>query len=146
MSVATGAVVGLAAITPASGFVDPLSAMVIGGVAAVISYYIIVLRMKFRIDESLDVFACHGIGGVCGSLAVGIFASKAINPAGANGWLYGNPALLNSQIFAVAVTAVFSFAATYILAKFVDRFVGLRVKENEEMVGLDISQHAESIV
>ncbi|MBU0573159.1 MAG: ammonium transporter [Candidatus Margulisiibacteriota bacterium] len=146
LSVATGAVVGLAAITPASGFVDPLSAMVIGGVAAVISYYIIVLRMKFRIDESLDVFACHGIGGVCGSLAVGIFASKAINPAGANGWLYGNPALLNSQIFAVAVTAVFSFAATYILAKFVDRFVGLRVKENEEMVGLDISQHAESIV
>ncbi|MFA6431370.1 MAG: ammonium transporter, partial [Candidatus Margulisiibacteriota bacterium] len=88
LGVATGAVVGLAAVTPASGFVSPLSALVIGAIAAVISYYMIVLRMKWRIDESLDVFACHGMGGLWGSIAVGIFAQKSINPAGANGLLF----------------------------------------------------------
>lgn len=145
LGVATGAVVGLVAITPASGFVDPLSAIAIGGIAAVISYYMIVLRMKLRIDESLDAFACHGMGGVWGSLATGIFASKAINPAGANGLLFGNPGLLWVQFLAVAVTAAFSFAATLVIGKAIDMFMGLRVKENEELVGLDISQHAESI-
>jgi Amt family ammonium transporter len=145
LGVATGAVVGLVAITPASGFVDPLSALAIGGSAAVISYYMIVLRMKLRIDESLDVFACHGMGGVWGSIATGIFASKAINPAGANGLLFGNPAQLWVQIVTVAVTASFSFVVTYVLATLIDLFVGLRVSENEELVGLDISQHAESV-
>ena len=144
LGVATGAVVGLVAITPASGFVDPLSAMAIGGIAAVISYYMIVLRMTFRIDESLDAFACHGMGGAWGAIATGIFASKAINPAGANGLLFGNPGLLWTQFLAVVVTASFSFVVTYVLATLVDLFVGLRVSQNEELVGLDISQHAES--
>ena len=144
LGVATGAVVGLVAITPASGFVDPLSALAIGGVAAVISYYMIVLRMKLRIDESLDVFACHGMGGVWGSIATGIFASKAINAAGANGLLFGNPSQLWVQIVTVAVTASFSFIVTYVLATLIDLFIGLRVSENEELVGLDISQHAET--
>jgi len=146
LGVATGAVVGLVAITPASGFVDPLSAMAIGGIAAIISYYMIVLRMTFRIDESLDAFACHGMGGAWGAIATGIFASKAINPAGANGLIFGNPGLLWTQFLAVAVTATFSFVVTYILATLIDLFVGLRVSENEELVGLDISQHAESAV
>jgi Amt family ammonium transporter len=146
LGVATGAVVGLAAITPASGYVGPLAAMIIGAVASVISYYMIVLRMKLRIDESLDVFACHGMGGAWGAIATGIFANKAINPAGANGLLYGNPGLLGVQVFSVAVIAVFAFVVTIILAKLVDVFIGLRVKDNEEMVGLDISQHAESIM
>jgi len=145
LGVATGAVVGLVAITPASGYVDPLSALAIGGIAAVISYYMIVLRMKLRIDESLDVFACHGMGGVWGSVATGIFASKAINAGGANGLLFGNPAQLWVQIVTVAVTASFSFVVTYILATLIDLFIGLRVSENEELVGLDISQHAESV-
>ncbi|MDD4179753.1 MAG: ammonium transporter [Candidatus Margulisbacteria bacterium] len=145
LGVATGAVVGLVAITPASGFVDPLSAMAIGGIAAVISYYMIVLRMKLRIDESLDVFACHGMGGVWGSVATGIFASKAINAAGANGLLFGNPGQLWVQIVTVAVTAGFSFIVTYLLATLIDLLIGLRVTENEELVGLDISQHAESV-
>jgi Amt family ammonium transporter len=101
--------------------------------------------MKLRIDESLDVFACHGMGGVWGSIATGIFASKAINPAGANGLLFGNPAQLWVQIVTVAVTASFSFVVTYVLATLIDLFVGLRVSENEELVGLDISQHAESV-
>jgi Amt family ammonium transporter len=145
LGVATGAVVGLVAITPASGFVDPLAALMIGGAAAVISYYMIVLRMKLRIDESLDVFACHGMGGLWGSIATGIFASQAINPAGANGLLFGNPAQLWVQVVTVAVTAGFSFIVTYIMATLIDLFIGLRVSENEELVGLDISQHAESV-
>jgi Amt family ammonium transporter len=145
LGAATGAVVGLVAITPASGFVDPLSAIAIGGIASVISYYMISLRMKLRIDESLDVFACHGMGGFWGAIATGIFASKAINPAGANGLLFGNPAQLWIQIVAVTVTAGFSFIVTYVLATLIDLFVGLRVSENEELVGLDISQHAESV-
>jgi Amt family ammonium transporter len=146
LGVATGAIAGLAAVTPASGFVDPLSAMAIGAIASVISYYVIVLRMKIRIDESLDVFACHGMGGMWGMLATGIFASKAINPAGADGLIRGNIALLGTQAYAVAVIAIFSFVITFILAKLIDMFMGLRVKDNEEMVGLDISQHAESIL
>lgn len=144
LGVATGAVVGLVAITPASGFVDPLAAIAIGGSAAAISYYMIVLRMKLRIDESLDAFACHGMGGAWGAIATGIFASKAINPAGADGLLFGNPGLLWTQFFTVGVTALFSFTVTYVLATLVDIFVGLRVTPNEELVGLDISQHAES--
>ena len=144
LGAATGAVVGLVAITPASGFVDPLSAIAIGGIASVISYYMISLRMKLRIDESLDVFACHGMGGFWGALATGIFASKAVNAAGANGLLFGNPGQLWIQAVAVTVTAGFSFIVTYVLATLIDLFVGLRVSENEELVGLDISQHAES--
>jgi len=144
LGVATGAVVGLVAITPASGFVDPLSAMVIGGIAALLSYYMIVLRMAVRIDESLDAFACHGIGGFWGAIATGIFASKAINPVGANGLLFGNPAQLWIQIQAAVIIAVFSFIVSYALAKLIDKTIGLRVTDNEELVGLDISQHAES--
>ena len=145
LGVATGAVVGLVAITPASGFVDTMAAIVIGGLAAVISYYMIVLRMTLRIDESLDAFACHGMGGAWGAIATGIFASKAVNPAGADGLLLGNPGLLGTQVIAVAATAVFSFVVTYVLAVLVDLVVGLRVTSNEELVGLDISQHAETI-
>lgn len=146
LGVATGAVVGLVAITPASGFVGPLSAIAIGGIASVISYYMIVLRMYFRIDESLDAFACHGMGGAWGAIATGIFANKIINPAGANGLIFGNPGLVWTQFVAVAVTATFAFIVTYALATLVDLFVGLRVSANEELVGLDISQHAESSV
>jgi Amt family ammonium transporter len=146
LGVATGAVVGLVAITPASGYVDPLSAIAIGAVASIISYYMIVLRMNLRIDESLDAFACHGMGGAWGAIATGIFASKAINPGGANGLIFGNPGQVWVQIVAVAATASFAFVVTLVLAKAVDMLVGLRVKENEELVGLDISQHAESVM
>ena len=145
LGVATGAVVGLAAVTPASGFVDPTAAMIIGGVASLISYYAITVRMKLRIDESLDVFACHGMGGLWGALAIGLFASKLINPAGANGWLFGNPHQLLTQFIAVAIVAVFSFVGTIVIAKLIDMTIGLRVKSHEEMVGLDISQHAETV-
>ncbi len=139
----TGGIVGLATVTPASGFVTPLAAIVIGAVAAVLSYYAMLFRMKRNIDESLDVWACHGIGGAWGAIATGIFATTLVNPAGANGLLYGNSGLLFTQIIAVAVTWVYSFVVTFILAKVIDTTIGLRVGEEEEAVGLDVSQHAE---
>lgn len=145
LGVATGAVVGLAAVTPASGFVSPMSAMVIGGVGSIIAYYMIVLRMRLRVDESLDVFACHGMGGLWGSIALGIFAEKSINPAGANGWLFGNIHQFWVQLGAACFIALLSFVVTFIIGKLVESTIGLRVKDTEELVGLDISQHAETI-
>jgi ammonium transporter, Amt family len=141
---ATGAVVGLVAITPASGYVTPLAALAIGAIAATCSYYAIKLRMKLRVDESLDVLGCHGVGGMVGALLTGVFASKAVNAAGANGLLYGNPKLLLIQAVAVGVTIIYAFTATLVIAKVIDMTIGLRVTEKEEDVGLDMSQHAET--
>jgi Amt family ammonium transporter len=143
LGLATGAVVGLVAITPASGFVSPLSSIIIGSVAAIISYYAILIRTKTGLDDSLDVFACHGMGGITGALATGLFAEKAINAAGNNGWFFGNPAQLGIQAIAVGTIVVFSFIVSYILAKIVDAIFSLRVRDEEEEVGLDISQHGE---
>jgi Amt family ammonium transporter len=143
LGMATGAVVGLVAITPASGFVSPASAIIIGAVAAVISTSCIRLRNKWKLDESLDVWACHGMGGTWGAIATGIFASKTINPSGANGLIYGNWSLLGVQVFTVIVVIAFSMGLTYALAKLVDKVWGLSVSDAEEQVGLDISQHGE---
>jgi len=143
LGAATGAVVGLVAITPAAGFVTPLAAIPIGMVAAVISYYFMILRSKQKVDESLDVWACHGMGGTWGALATGIFASATVNAAATDGLIYGSALLLSKQIAAVAVVWVFAFAGTWILAKIVNAVMGLRVKNDEEVVGLDISQHGE---
>lgn len=143
LGIVTGMVVGLVAITPAAGFVTPLAALVIGSVAAPISYYAIRLRQRLKLDESLDVWACHGMGGTWGALATGIFATTTVNSAGFNGLLYGNPGQLAIQAVTVALTIVFSFAVTFALAKGLDKLIGLRVSENEEEVGLDISEHGE---
>jgi Amt family ammonium transporter len=143
LGMATGAVVGLAAVTPASGYISPLSAIFVGVIAAVISYGCIELRNKLEIDESLDVWACHGMGGVWGVLAAGIFASKTVNPAIANGLIHGNPELLKVQALAIVVVATYSFGITFVLAKAVEALWGLSVSEMEENVGLDISQHGE---
>ncbi|MGD9116023.1 MAG: ammonium transporter [Dehalococcoidia bacterium] len=140
----TGAVVGLVAITPAAGFVSPLAAIPIGGIAAIISYYgMILLKMKLGFDDSLDVFACHGLGGIWGALATGIFATVAVNAGGADGLLFGNAMQLVKQLVGVLVVGGFAFIMTWLLGKFVDVTMGLRVGENEEAVGLDLSQHGE---
>ncbi|MCX5749930.1 MAG: ammonium transporter [Candidatus Saganbacteria bacterium] len=144
LGICTGAIVGLAAITPAAGFVSPLSAIAIGSVAAIISYYAIIIRMKTNLDDSLDVFACHGMGGITGMLATGLLAEKAINPNGANGLFFGNPGQFYIQLLAVAVIAVFSFTVSFTLAKIVDAMFSLRATEDEEEIGLDLSQHGES--
>ena len=139
LGIVTGAVAGLAAITPAAGFVSPLAAVPIGVVAAIAGYYaIICIRGSGRVDDSLDVLACHGIGSTWGVLATGIFAS-----IGAAGLLAGNSHQLLIQLLAAAVTWAYSFAVTFGLARIIDALMGLRVKEEEEAVGLDISQHGE---
>ncbi len=143
LGIVTGAVVGLVAITPAAGYVTPLAAIVIGAVAAPISYYAIRLRQRRNLDESLDVWACHGMGGAWGALATGLFASKAVNEFGANGLFYGNPMQFLVQLLTIAIVIVFAFGVTYLISKLLARFVGLRVTDNEEEVGLDISEHGE---
>ncbi|SNQ61274.1 ammonium transporter [Candidatus Methanoperedens nitratireducens] len=142
LGIATGAVVGLAAVTPASGFVTPMAAVVIGAVAAVICYYAMLFRMKRNVDESLDVWACHGIGGTWGIIAAGIFATVLVNPAG-SGLVDGNAGQVVTQLIAVVATSVYAFVVTFVLAKIIDATMGLRVRDDEEAVGLDLSQHAE---
>jgi len=138
----TGAVAGLVAITPAAGFVPPIAGIPIGVIVAVVCYYSIVLmKTKFKFDDSLDVFAVHGVGGIWGALATGIFASSAI--AGTPGLLEGNAAQLLTQFIGVVAVAAFAFAATWVLGKLVDVTIGLRVGQMDETVGLDLSQHGE---
>jgi ammonium transporter, Amt family len=143
LGIATGMVVGLAAVTPASGFVTPLTAMVIGAIAAPLSYYTMRFRDRRKLDESLDVWACHGIASSWGTIATGLFATVAVNSDGANGLFFGNPRQLGIQLLAVAVTIVFSFGVTFVVAKLLDWSIGLRVTPIEEEVGLDISSHGE---
>jgi len=143
LGVATGAVAGLVAITPGAGFVDPIAAIPIGAIASIICYYCMVFRTKRGIDESLDVWAIHGMGGLWGALATGIFASASVNAAGADGLLWGGGLLFAKQIGGVAAIGVFAFVMTLILGHAVKALFGLRVTPNEEVVGLDISQHGE---
>ena len=143
LGIVTGAVVGLVAITPAAGYVTPLAAIVIGALAAPISYYAIRFRQSRRLDESLDVWACHGMGGLWGAIATGLFATKAVNPAGADGLFYGNPNQLLIQTAAALATAVFAVAVTFVIATALKRTIGLSVTDVEEQVGLDIAEHGE---
>ncbi len=143
LGTATGAVAGLVAITPAAGFVSPIAGIPIGIGAAAICYYFMLFRMRRRIDESLDVWAVHGMGGAWGALATGIFATVAVNSGGADGLIAGNAMQIVRQLVAIAAVGGFAFAVTFILGKIVNATIGLRVKGTEEAVGLDISQHSE---
>jgi Amt family ammonium transporter len=143
LGIATGMVVGLAAVTPASGYITPLASMVVGAVAAPLSYYTMRFRDRRKLDESLDVWACHGIASSWGMLATGLFATVAVNSDGANGLFFGNPGQMGIQLIAVIVTIVFCFGATYVIAKLLNWSIGLRVTAVEEEVGLDISSHGE---
>jgi Amt family ammonium transporter len=144
LGAASGAVAGLVAITPASGFVGPLSALVIGGGAGFLCYNACNLKTALGYDDSLDVVGVHGVGGTWGALATGLFASKAINSAGADGAFFGNPDLLRIQVVAVLASWALAFVGSLILLKLVDAVMGLRVHEEDEVVGLDLSQHNES--
>jgi Amt family ammonium transporter len=144
LGAASGAVAGLVAITPASGFVGPLPAVAIGAVAGFLCYNACNLKAKMGYDDSLDVVGVHGVGGTWGALATGLFASKAINDAGNNGLFFGNPGQLWVQFVGVLATWVFAFVGSWILLKIVDATVGLRVHEEDEVMGLDLSQHNEN--
>jgi Amt family ammonium transporter len=144
LGAASGAVAGLVAITPASGFVGPMSSVIIGLAAGVICYLAINLKSKFGYDDSLDVVGVHGVGGTWGAIATGLFASKAINSAGNDGLFFGNPSLLMNQLISIGAAWVYSFVITLIILKALDATMGLRVDDQEEFVGLDHAQHGES--
>lgn len=143
LGVASGAVSGLATVTPAAGYISPLFAILIGAVAGVVCYTAIVWKGRFGYDDSLDVVGIHGVGGVVGILATGLVASKAVNPGGADGLLFGNPGLFGVQVLVAVVTTMFSMVGTFIILKLVDSMTGLRVSSEEEATGLDLSQHNE---
>jgi ammonium transporter, Amt family len=144
LGAASGAVAGLVAITPASGYVGPVSALIIGAVAGALCYSACNLKSKLGYDDSLDVVGVHGVGGTWGALATGLFASKAVNDAGGNGLFFGNPGQLWTQIVAVLATFVLAIVATFVILKVVDALVGLRVADEDEVAGLDLSQHSET--
>jgi Amt family ammonium transporter len=139
---ATAIVVGLVAVTPAAGFVSPISAIALGAIAAIPSYLALQIRAKTSLDDSLDVVAAHGVGGTVGALLTGVFAQKAFNGL-ADGLLFGNPAQLGIQATAVAAAIVYSGAMSFILLKLIGMVIPLRVESDDETVGLDVSQHGE---
>jgi len=143
LGAASGAIAGLATITPAAGFVGPNSAILIGLLAGIVCYLGVMAKSRFGYDDSLDVVGIHGLGGLLGTLCVGIFASKAVNPGGADGLLNGNAAQLGVQLLGVIVVGIYAFVVSWILLKIVDAIMGLRLSEEDEVMGLDISEHSE---
>ena len=145
LGIISGAVAGLVAITPASGFVTPIGALFIGGGAGAICYLSVALmKAKFGYDDALDAFGVHGVGGFWGALATGLWATKAVNPAGADGLFYGNPGLFLVQLKAALITVAYSLVVSFVLLKLVDLVLGLRASEQEERIGLDLTQHREA--
>jgi Amt family ammonium transporter len=144
LGVTTGAVAGLVAITPACGFVNPMNAILIGILVAFFCFTAVaVIKAKLGYDDALDAFGVHGVGGIWGTIATGLFAEKAVNAAGANGLFFGG-AQLTPQLFMVIVTPLFAAVMTFILFKAVDLTIGMRVAEKEETIGLDLTQQSEA--
>jgi Amt family ammonium transporter len=141
LGLVSGAIAGLVAITPGAGFVDPMSSIIIGAIAGLICYGMMLFRIRKGLDESLDAWAIHGMGGLWGALATGIFAVAVVG--GKDGLLAGNPQQFISQCLGAFAAIAYAFILTYVLALAVEKTIGLRVSEEEEYVGLDISQHAE---
>jgi len=139
----TGAVAGLATITPAAGYVSPTTAVIIGLVAGVVCYYAVELKNKLRWDDALDVWGVHGVGGFLGIIMLGVFANQQFNPAGTNGLLYGNPGFFVKQVVAVLFSSVWAFVFTYAMLRIIDMFTTVKVDEMSEEIGLDESIHGE---
>jgi Amt family ammonium transporter len=144
LGAAAGAVAGLVGITPAAGFVTPMAAIIIGFLAGLGCFFAVEVLVRGRVDDALDVFGVHGVGGIIGALATGIFATKTINAAGNDGLLYGNPGLLLTQLVAVVVVGLYAAVITFVLLKVINLVVGVRVSPEEEARGLDSSQHGET--
>jgi Amt family ammonium transporter len=144
LGTASGAVAGLVAITPACGFVTPMAAIPIGAIAGVLCYSACAYKQKLGYDDSLDVVGVHGVGGTWGALATGLFASKVVNPNGADGLFNGNPGQLWTQLIAIAATMAIASVLTFVILKILDATMGLRVTEEAETAGLDLALHSES--
>lgn len=141
---ASGVVAGLVAITPAAGFVNVISAIIIGLLVSLFCFTAVtIIKPKLGYDDSLDAFGVHCVGGIWGALATGLFASKAVNSSGADGLFYGNPAQFMIQFKAVAITVIYAFVVTFVIYKVVEALMGVRVSEKEELMGLDLTQHRE---
>jgi len=138
-----GAVVGLVAITPGAGFVAIPHSIFIGAFAAIISNLAVSWKQKTTLDDTLDVFPCHGVGGIIGMLLTGVFATKTVNPAGVDGWFYGNPDFFFTQLKGVLIVGIFSFVVSFLIFKIINTFQPIRVSSEEEEEGLDVSQHNE---
>jgi Amt family ammonium transporter len=143
VGISVGAICGLAAVTPAAGFVGVLPAMFIGLIAGIVCNLVSNWRLRSRLDDSLDVFACHGVGGMWGTIATGLFATTMINAVGPNGLFFGNPMQVGVQVAAVLVVAAFAFVGSFVLIKVINLFTRVRVTEEDETSGLDMSQHGE---
>jgi Amt family ammonium transporter len=145
LGLAVGAVAGLVAITPAAGYVTVPAAILIGLAAGIICYFAVdIIKKRFGVDDALDVVGVHGVGGTLGALATGLFATKLVNPAGNDGLFFGNPQQFVTQLIAVAVVWVYAMVVSWVILKVIDLLVGLRVPEEEEVLGLDTSQHGEA--
>ena len=144
LGAASGAVAGLVAVTPAAGFVTPMASILIGAVAGILCYTACNVKSKLGYDDSLDVVGVHGVGGTWGALATGLFATKLVNDAGGDGLFYGNPKQFGVQILAVLVTWILAAVMTTVILKVLDAIMGLRVTEQDELAGLDLSQHSET--
>jgi Amt family ammonium transporter len=144
LGAASGAIAGLATITPAAGFVGPNAAIVIGLIAGVVCYGAVNMKSRFKFDDSLDVVGIHGVGGVSGTLLLGVFASKSVNPAGVDGLLAGNGAQLGTQLIGVGVVCAYAFTVSWLILKGVQAVIGLRITEEAEHQGLDYTEHSET--
>ena len=144
LGAASGAVAGLVAITPCAGFVGPLAALIIGIGVGILCYFAVGAKNKLGYDDSLDAVGVHGVGGTFGAIMVGLFATKAINPAGSDGLFFGNLHLIGVQAISVLATIAYSFTVTWVILKILDKTLGIRVKGEDELDGLDLSQHGES--
>jgi Amt family ammonium transporter len=140
---ATAIVVGLVAVTPAAGFISPMNALILGGIAAVPSYFVLIMRAKTGLDDSLDVVAAHGVGGTVGALLTGVFADMALPGGLANGLLFGNPNQVLVQATAIGAAIVYSGGMTFILLKVIGLVIPLRATPADEMTGLDLTHHGE---
>ena len=143
LGASAGAIAGLVGITPAAGFVTPMAAVIIGLVTGFACFFAVEYVVRGRVDDALDVFGVHGVGGIIGALLTGVFATTTVNPAGFDGLLYGNPGQLTIQAIAVVAVAAYAATVTFVLLKIIDKTIGIRVTEAEEQEGLDASQHGE---
>ena len=144
LGAASGAISGLATITPSAGFVGPNAAIIIGCIAGLLCFFAVQWKNRLRLDDSLDVVGIHGIGGLAGTLLLGVFASTAVNPAGVDGLLAGNAAQLLKQLLGIAVVGAYAFAVSWLLFMLVRQTIGLRLPEEAEVQGLDEAEHAET--
>ena len=140
----SGAVAGLVAITPAAGFVSPMSALIIGFIAGGICYMAVSLKSRTGLDDSLDVLGIHGVGGTWGAIATGLFATKLLNPSGQDGLFYGNSGLIVNQLLSILAVCVYVFIVSFIILKVIDKTIGLRITEEQEYTGLDLALHGEN--